>query len=72
MQRDLASLHHELSETISQLDWAVIHSRVLDGQDVDARHAATIRRKLDLITERVQQIQAKLPELKEVRDAKAA
>lgn len=72
MNRDLASLHHELSETISQLEWAVIYSRALDGQGVDARHAGTIRQKLDLITDRVQQIQAKLPEIKEVRDAKAA
>ena len=69
MNRDLASLHHELSEMISQLDWAVIYSRALDGQDIDARHAATIRRKLDLITSRVQQIQAKLPEIKEIKDA---
>ena len=69
MNRDLASLHHELSETISQLEWAVIYSRALDGQDVDARHAGTIRRKLDLITSCVQQIQAKLPELKEIKDA---
>lgn len=69
MNRDLGSLHHELSETISQLEWAVIYSRALDGQGVDARHAATIRRKLDLITDRVQQIQAKLPELKEIKDA---
>ena len=69
MNRDLASLHHELSETISQLGWAVIYSRALDGQDIDARHAATIRRKLDLITSRVQQIQAKLPEIKEIKDA---
>ena len=69
MNRDLGSLHHELSETISQLEWAVIYSRALDGQNVDARHAATIRQKLDLITDRVQQIQAKLPELKEIKDA---
>lgn len=72
MNRDLARLHHELSETIGQIEWAVIYSRALDGQDVDARHAATIRQKLDLITSRVQQIQAKLPELKEIKDAKAA
>jgi hypothetical protein len=69
MNRDLASLHHELSETIALLDYAVIYSRALDGQDVDARHAITIRRKLDLITERVQQIQAKLPEIKHVKAA---
>ena len=69
MHRDLASLHHELSETIGQLEWAVIYSRALDGQDVDARHAITIRRKLDLIAERVQQIQSKLPELKHVKAA---
>ena len=50
MNRDLASLHHELSETISQLDWAMIYSRALDGQDVDARHVATIRQKLDLLS----------------------
>ena len=69
MHRDLASLHHELSETIGQLEWAVIYSRVLDGQDVDARHAITIGRKLDLIAERVQQIQSKLPEIKHVEAA---
>ena len=69
MNHDLASLHHELSETIRQLGGAVIYSRALDGQDIDARHAATIRRKLDLITSRVQQIQAKLPEIKEIKDA---
>jgi hypothetical protein len=69
MRRDLASLHHELSETIGLLDYAVIYSRALDGQDVDARHAATIRQKLDLITDRVQQIQAKLPEIKHVKAA---
>lgn len=69
MNRDLGSLHHELSETISQLEWAVIYSRALDGQNVDARHAITICRKLDLITERVQQIQSKLPEIKGVKNA---
>lgn len=69
MNRDLANLHHELSEAIGLLDYAVIYSRALDGQDVDARHAVTIRRKLDLITERVQQIQAKLPEIKHVKAA---
>lgn len=69
MNRDLGNLHHELSETISQLEWAVIYSRALDGQGVDARHAATLRQKLDLITDRVQQIQAKLPEIKHVKAA---
>ena len=69
MHRDLASLHHELSETIGLLDYAVIYSRALDGQDVDARHAITIRRKLDLIAERVQQIQSKLPEIKHAKAA---
>jgi hypothetical protein len=69
MNRDLASLHHELSEAIGLLDYAVIYSRALDGQDVDARHAVTVRRKLDLITERVQQIQAKLPEIKHAKAA---
>ena len=63
MPTDLASLHHELDSTINQIEWACIYSRVLQSETIDARHAASLRRKLDEITRRVQQIQSKMPEI---------
>lgn len=66
MPTDLASLHQELDSTINQIGWACIYSRVLEAETIDAKHAASLRRKLDEITIAVQKIQSKMPELKEI------
>ena len=63
------SVHHELNEAISLLEFAEIYSRTADLDEIEASNAAAFMRKLDTITTLVQKIEAKLPQPKEVRDA---
>ena len=66
--RTPAQVHHELSETISQLGWAEIYSRTAGLDQIDASNAAAFRRKLDRIVSEVQAIEGRLPKPKEVED----
>lgn len=64
-----AQVHSELNEAIKLLDWAAIYSRTAGLDQIDPENAAAFRRKLDTASCLIQGIQAKLPKLKEVKDA---
>ena len=66
--RTPSQVHHELNETIKQLEWAEVYSRTAGLDEIDAQNAAEFRRKLDQIVSGVQAIQGRLPQPKEVTD----